>query len=165
MIRLIILSLAFLCLITSAVNASSDCPLRNMVYQSGSYELRFDRSPDHPATVYPFKVTSRDNNVSFHGSIHYGNGYSTPNTVISTCSKSVLLEGANENRCSWGGTPYEINGTKTSFAFSADMDVKNPILFPVLHKSFYYARISWDREDRYDIDLPQDIWIFKDCEN
>lgn len=136
-----------------------------MVYQSGRYELRFDRSPDHPATIYPFKITSRDYNASFYGSIHYGNGYSTPNTVVSICDKSASLEDANETTCSWGGTPYEINGTKTNFAFSADMDIKNPILFPTLHKSFYYARTYWDREDRFDVGLPEDIWTFKACED
>jgi hypothetical protein len=71
--------------------------------------------------------------------------------------------GEDREACLWRGTPYELNGVNTHFAFESNRDENNPILFPVLHKDFYYMRNAWGIENQNNIELPKDVWTFKEC--
>ncbi len=153
-------------LFLNAEAAAEQCPLRASVYESGAYELHFDKE-EQSATFYPFKIVNTQDNVSFSGFVTWGNGYSTPDTAINVCDKDVKSNVPDElkDACGWVGVPYELDGVNTHFAFESTRNENNPILFPVLHKKLTGVRSLWDIENKYSIERPSDIWTFKECKN
>ncbi len=153
--------------------AKADCGMRDLIYSSGEYELTFyhtdvagkygEAGGTLPATEFPFKITNIKDNISFEGSIGYGNGYSTPRVGIDLCAdKGREYRKKYKNFCGYSGTVYEIDGLGTKYAFQTTGDSKNPILFPDLNLKFYHTRNGFG-ESWAASDIPKDIWIFKGC--
>lgn len=150
--------------------AEADCEMRDLIYTSGEYEFTFDQwdeiaEENRSATMYPFKIINKKDNVSFQGSIGYGNGYSYPQVGIYLCSnKDAEYKEKYKASCSYSSTVYEIDGVSTKHAFQTTGNKVNPILFPNLNAEFYYARNvlaeSWGTRD-----IPEDVWTYKGCRN
>jgi len=160
-------------LCVSANLAFADCKLEKATYTDGSYNLKFYRSEaiDHLSlTILPFKLTNKEFNISFYGSVVYGNGYSVPSVTIDFCNateKSVDERPTHHDSCIYRGNLYRIDGDKTRY-FNGRANDEKSLFFPDLNFKIYYAVGTIERERKdlpllLDAPLLKDVWTYKEC--